>query len=113
MKKNKKFDNGWEYAGMVGVDSGQVMFCDPCYINSEWEKGEGERNLFNKKNKGKFSYGGCCVSTNSKERYGQLNYKIGHAGAGVVMSSGYGDGTYEVYVKRNEEGRIVEAKIIF
>jgi hypothetical protein len=24
--------------GYVGVDSGQVMICDPCYIESEWMK---------------------------------------------------------------------------
>lgn len=26
--------------GYVGVDSGQLMICDPCYIDSEWEKKE-------------------------------------------------------------------------
>ena len=26
--------------GYVGVDSGQLMICDPCYIDSEWEKEE-------------------------------------------------------------------------
>ena len=26
--------------GVVGVDSGQVMICDPCYVDSEWKKGE-------------------------------------------------------------------------
>jgi hypothetical protein len=26
------------YLGSVGVDSGQLMICDPCYIDSEWEK---------------------------------------------------------------------------
>jgi hypothetical protein len=24
--------------GVVGVDSGQLVLCDPCYIDSEWEK---------------------------------------------------------------------------
>ena len=24
--------------GVVGVDSGQIVICDPCYIDSEWEK---------------------------------------------------------------------------
>ena len=24
--------------GYVGVDSGQLMLCDPCYIDSEWKK---------------------------------------------------------------------------
>ncbi len=25
-----------EHIGVVGVDSGQLMICDPCYIDSEW-----------------------------------------------------------------------------
>lgn len=24
--------------GVVGVDSGQLVLCDPCYIDSQWEK---------------------------------------------------------------------------
>jgi hypothetical protein len=26
--------------GEVGVDSGQILICDPCYIDSEWKKEE-------------------------------------------------------------------------
>jgi hypothetical protein len=26
--------------GVVGVDSGQILICDPCYIDSEWKKEE-------------------------------------------------------------------------
>lgn len=29
-----------ELIGYVGVDSGQLLLCDPCYIDSEWEKEE-------------------------------------------------------------------------
>ncbi len=43
----------------------------------------------------------------------QFNYDMGHPGLGVCMSSGYGDGSYPVFVKRNLEGRITEAKIVF
>jgi hypothetical protein len=28
----------WNLIGKVGVDSGQLMVCDPCYIDSEWIK---------------------------------------------------------------------------
>jgi hypothetical protein len=27
-----------EFIGHVGVDSGQLLLCDPCYIDSQWEK---------------------------------------------------------------------------
>lgn len=30
--------NKWIKIGEVGVDSGQLMVCDPCYIDSEWKK---------------------------------------------------------------------------
>lgn len=26
--------------GVVGVDSGQILICDPCYINSQWKRNE-------------------------------------------------------------------------
>ncbi len=126
---------------MVGVDSGQVMITDPCYIDSEW-KGKTEpsfdRKVMDTKTKkvyefgvdfssyeekiegdtvnnhlvtgrfkpvppkrtgkGEYSYRGVCDATlNNKGHAGQLNYKMGHAGAGVVASSGYGDGSYPVY----------------
>lgn len=30
--------SNWKMLGVVGVDSGQLMVCDPCYIDSEWIK---------------------------------------------------------------------------
>lgn len=35
-----KNPDGWKQIGEVGVDSGQLMVCDPCYIDSEWECSE-------------------------------------------------------------------------
>jgi hypothetical protein len=39
--------------GVVGVDSGQIVICDPCYIDSEWEKEEfaDNRRYFHKDSK--------------------------------------------------------------
>ena len=31
---------GWKLIGNVGVDSGQLMVCDPTYIDSEWVSGQ-------------------------------------------------------------------------
>jgi len=128
--------------GVVGVDSGQLIVADPCYLNSEWEQETGvdlaevlyrdteTGSLFNrpmnwtlpyrngmsyseayksglivkhipdelKEKMQKFSYSGCCNRTiNDENQGGQLHYKMGHAGAGVVFSSGLGDGEYEVW----------------
>jgi len=153
----------WEKAGVVGVDSGQIVICDPCYIDGQWapkteppghdplhitKKG---RARFPKANavyrypkdfpnfadpipslgglsandavgrhlleqvpqepSGEFSYRGCCMASRSEKP--QLYYRSGFSGAGVALSSGYGDGTYPVYIKRNKTGRIKEVLIKF
>jgi len=108
-KKNKR-----TFLGTVGVDSGQVMICDPCYIGSEWKETDDTKDLGHEDNKGQFSYGGCCFATlKEKNQGGQLNYKMGHAGAGVAVSSGYGDGGYPVYAEYNEEGRVKRITVEF
>lgn len=148
--------------GVVGVDSGQLIMCDPAYIDHEWEqpplksKGmmheilqhkDGSLWQFSYDRKttsrpdvkpfpgtyadvipqygktpnqlrdegemfesnidanahipdGEFSYEGACKATlNNEDSVGQLNYKLGHAGAGVVFSTGMGDGLYPVYAE--------------
>jgi hypothetical protein len=143
---------GWRRIGVVGVDSGQLLIADPCYIGSQW-KDDGKNgtldlgDTFVQLSDGKkfgcamhcapreaitmfgtydeplpsgktpnqhiadgdwervknteidrsFSYRGCCSVTLSDSRDGQLNFAKGHAGAGVVASTAYGDGTYPVY----------------
>jgi hypothetical protein len=40
--------------GHVGVDSGQLLMCDPCYIDSQWEKEDFEDiRIFKNKTTGK------------------------------------------------------------
>jgi hypothetical protein len=155
--------NGWKLIGSCGVDSGQLMVCDPCYIKSEWIPGRkpAERETLVLTNKGKarfpglkdwswrlsnksdyatpqkalgglsindvleqklvealprettdeFSYRGCCDATRDGGG-GALKFKMGHKGAGVCFSSGYGDGCYEVWGKLNNDGRFVEVRVI-
>jgi len=131
--------------GEVGVDSGQVMICDPCYIDSEWKDDKGEdirryrdtatgkiyqfqKDFENFESEmadydgetpnslrerkvweripndeiGEFSYAGCSSRTLGKRGFGQLNYKMGHAGAGVVSRTHGGDGTYPVFAHFKE-----------
>lgn len=56
-----------------------------------------------------YSYNGACQATLS-EGYGELAYRLGHAGAGVVFSSGWGDGMYPVYGEKHD-GRIMRVYI--
>ena len=94
-----------QYAGSFGVDSGQAMIGDPCYLdkydpneNQPWEITDKE---------GEYSYHGACATT-LKSSFGELGQN-----SAVVMSTGYGDGLYPVYVKLNDEGRVVMAVIDF
>lgn len=102
--KNKR--SKLELIGHVGVDSGQLMLCDPCYINSEWRKNEYGDDV----GPGDFSYAGICSGTSQHEPV-QLDYRAGHHGVGVAFPSGYGDGFYPVYAKRDKEGRIIEVTV--
>jgi len=93
--------------GKFGVDSGQAMVGDPCYLDS-WNNWDDKAEPFdNYKNKtGEYSYLGACNATIEKG-YGQL----GH-GSAVVFSTGYGDGVYPVYAQI-DDGRVVKVVIDF
>lgn len=107
-----KEKNNIKKLGFVGVDSGQLLITDPCYIESEWQKTPEDIDLFSEKNRGKFSYGGCCIAT-TEEQGGQLNYKLGQPGAGIASRTAYGDGTYPVYAILNKEGRVSKLVVDF
>lgn len=156
--------------GVVGVDSGQLMIIDPCYINSEWKvdgtpiavkfwgrdedklssllknigysisedgtkyisctdiNAEDTLNIIRKTAKENDllivstietdnSYDTVCKLTSDEEKQGgQLNYKLGHEGLGVVFRSGFGDGMYEVFATIKDCGewgeRVSKVEII-
>lgn len=143
--------------GAVGVDSGQLMITDPCYIDGQWmSEPFADRRMFLDKQTGEtivkgedferfdqplevlggetpkaliasgrleqlpdpsppgsfnYSYNGACSATLSEDGYGELMYTdSGHAGAGVVFQSGWGDGFYPVYGEKHD-GRIVRVYV--
>ncbi len=94
--------NGWDLIGTIGVDSGQVMLCDPCYIPL-WD-GEDKEFAADAMGSAKpehtnFSYAGACNATLSEAKAGLVGN-----GLGAVTSTGFGDGSYGVYVKRSDQG---------
>jgi hypothetical protein len=94
-----------EYIGSFGVDSGQAMVGDPCYLD-EWKTNQGEEwDLTGKI--GQYSYHGASAST--------IDASTGVLGGGraVVFSTGYGDGAYPVYAEFNDEGRVARIVIEF
>lgn len=105
---NKTILAGLEYAGSIAVDSGQAMIGDPCYLDT-WQPWNSDEMKFEDHNlvPGEYGYLGACNATLTKG-YGEL----GNASS-VVMSTGYGDGLYPVYVKLNEDGRIAMAVVDF
>lgn len=91
----------WEYVGDVAVDAGVVMVGDPCYATDKkhpihrWEK--------------------FCDLLGRDSENGVTGLKFAHGGGGmgVVVTSGYGDGVYPVYVKHDDRGVIAELKVVF
>ena len=93
------------YAGSFGVDSGQAMVGDPCYLDN-WDTNKNDEwNIDNKV--GQYSYQGASATTLANS-YGE----IGNSSA-VVFSTGYGDGVYPVYVEMNSDGRVSKVVIDF
>lgn len=100
-----------ELIGYVGVDSGQLLLCDPCYIDSQWEEEDfSDENLSPKH---AFSYNACSQATLSENGYGQLKYKMGHDGVGVAFRTAFGDGVYPVYAKIDDDGNIKSVEVVF
>jgi hypothetical protein len=75
-----------ELAGSFGVDAGLCWIGDPCYVMG----------------------GEDMIIDDEKGYSAPLGY-----GVGMAVATGYGDGEYDVYVRRTEEGRIAEISIMF
>lgn len=93
----------WQKVGVIGVDAGLCWIGDPCYVVSK-----DASHVFK-------TWDEFCDQLSEDEISGvkQWNSSKGRPGLGVSVSTGYGDGEYPVYVKRNQEGRISEAKVVF
>lgn len=153
----------WKLLGGVAVDSGQLMICDPCYIDEHWIKDQKPAKfptvLLTEKGKKKFprikkwswqyngygttyespqgalgglsvnealeqgfvqeipsipkrefSYRGCCDA--SQHDLYSMPTESGVMGIALAFSSGYGDGMYEVWGRTDNEGHIVEVRIL-
>jgi hypothetical protein len=85
----------------IGVDSGQAGFFDyDKYPETAGEYGDGES----------FYDAACKVTYDEKDRTRQAGIV---EGIGVNSSSGFGDGSYDLYVGRNSIGQVVSARLVF
>lgn len=95
----------WELAGEIGVDAGLCWIGDPCYCVTP-DAREHPAN----------TWSDFCNKLNEMGRAEpsyQFRYKLGHPGLGVCVSTGWGDGHYPVYIRRNDQGRVMEARVVF
>jgi hypothetical protein len=92
----------WKKVGVVGVDSGKLMLWDPCYHKQKQTRWENMDSLLEK------------ASFPTKL---QLNFDLGHAGAGFIVSTGLGDGVYDVEVLEGDVerwgDRILGVRVMF
>ena len=98
-----KIGSEWTFVGSCGVDSGQLLFTDPCYIH-EFKIDEFRQN----EPSGDYSYNGCCHVTTGETPAGHVG--VGYDG--VAVATGFGDGNYPVYVKF-DGGRVMAALVVF
>lgn len=106
---------GYELAGYADVDSGQLAIVDPCYIMPCARDGKGDDKLLDYDTMLEARYADSAKKQGCKQwecgpDANQMQAS-GHATM-VVSDTGYGDGTYPVYVKRNSEGRIVRMLVV-
>jgi hypothetical protein len=93
-----------ERVGIIGVDAGLCWVGDPCYCVTP------DCSSHPAKTWQEF-----CDKLAEIEKQGtaQWNFPLGHAGLGVTVQTGWGDGSYPVYVRRSPEGRVIEVVVKF
>lgn len=103
----------WECAGAIGVDSGQAgIFDEKHYRDDAAVVGQTllheDSPIIWVNKDGDDWYNLCCDKTLHKEYEGG-----GVIPFGAVSSSGFGDGQYDVFVRKNAKGEITGVKIVF
>jgi hypothetical protein len=97
--------------GWLGVDSGQMMAIASDAI-ADWRDeefdlvGRPATALLNPQHAGQLSYNGACLAT-LEQHAGILSRKA------VVSSTGYGDGVYPIFVRKNDEGKVKSFTVAF
>ena len=89
--------------GEIGVDAGLCWIGDPCYILHKEQPPQAIGKDWDE----------FCDTLGSNSEFRQYDYDLGHPGLGVVVSTGYGDGTYPVFAGFNDEGRIAKVWVEF
>lgn len=81
---------GWELIGQCGVDSGQIMLIDPCYVLSKKDYNDLMKH---------------------RDKVGNMN--TAKFKNGIVSNTWVGDGNYHVYVQKDKDNRVERLMIDF
>ena len=88
--------------GHIGVDAGLCWIGDPCYILPDDAK----------ENPGDDWLKFCSELGSEYPTLKSFNYKMGHEGLGVCVSTGFGDGSYPVTAEIID-GRVKSVTVTF
>ena len=93
----------WKQVGEIDVDAGLCWIGDPCYcVTPDADNHPAQ------------TWSKFCDRLRSEQQNGALqwNFPGGHAGLGVTVSTGAGDGTYPVLV-RYDGDHVAEVRVVF
>ena len=93
----------WEKVGEIDVDAGLCWIGDPCYILHREGKDQPKSVGTN--------WGEFCDKLD--EDVTQFAHNGNYPGLGIAVSTGYGDGSYGVFVQKDKHGRIMSVKVDF
>ena len=105
----------WEKVAKVAVDSGTLWIGDPCYVlhceSPPPDLGADYQEFVDRtfKREAQPSPGVAQFRRHPDED----GYAAGWDFLGCTVSTGYGDGVYDVEVQRNAEGRIMALRVVF
>ncbi len=104
----------WNKVGKVAVDAGLLWIGDPCYIlfrdppddlGADWQ--EMVKRIFERE---KDTPGVAQFHCQPREE----GFTAQFSALGVTVSTGYGDGVYDVEARMDEEtGRVAEVRVVF
>lgn len=95
-----------EHIGYIDVDAGLCWIGDPCYIipneEGKTKRFKDWRSFCNELHENENNY-----------QHHEWPHQLGHQGLGITVETGYGDGSYPVFIKTNEDGRVAEVIVRF
>lgn len=96
--------DGYKLIGYAGVDSGQIILVDPCYVMADEKDGQPVAD------KDQMTYDKMLETAEEVNTQEMIFSGVG--GNGVLVRGFGGDGNYPVYAKI-ENGMTKEVKIVF